>query len=238
MVDITSLVNLSLLVDGQVRHAVDVTTPLNNLIDIINDILNGDLTFDEVQATVAQIATLNVTNSINSERDGAALVARFDTYANGATTALTARRARNTKASPQAVQTNDILGSFGGAGHDGSAFTSYMASMWFEAAQNWSSGVNGTQIRFRTTANGGSTLADALIIHNDKSLEIEGAINHDGAAIGFFGTAPAAQNTGWTAFANLLTDKTCDANSTTVAELADILGTLIETLKGYGLLAA
>lgn len=36
---------------------------------------------------------------------------------------------------------------------------------------------------------------------------------------------------GFTTFANLTTVKTLDANSTTTAELADVLGTLIEALK-------
>lgn len=43
-------------------------------------------------------------------------------------------------------------------------------------------------------------------------------------------------STGWTSFSNLSTDKTCDADATTTAELADILGTLIETLKDAGIL--
>lgn len=69
-------------------------------------------------------------------------------------------------------------------------------------------------------------------------LELDGAFNHDGASVGFYGTAPIAQKTGYTTFSNLSTDRTCDADSTTTAELADILGTLIEDLKAYGLLGA
>lgn len=38
-------------------------------------------------------------------------------------------------------------------------------------------------------------------------------------------------DTGWTAFANLTSDKTLDANATTLDEVADVLGTLIELLK-------
>jgi hypothetical protein len=60
-------------------------------------------------------------------------------------------------------------------------------------------------------------------------------VNNTG--IGFFGTTPAARSTGWTTFTNLTTDKTCDANATTVDELADILGTLIEYLKLIGLIS-
>ena len=45
-------------------------------------------------------------------------------------------------------------------------------------------------------------------------------------------------DTGWTTFANLSTDRTCDANATTVDELADILGTLIEKLKARNIISA
>lgn len=48
----------------------------------------------------------------------------------------------------------------------------------------------------------------------------------------------ATTSTGWTTFTNLSSDKTCDANATTVEELADILGTLIEALKTVGIVAA
>ena len=68
--------------------------------------------------------------------------------------------------------------------------------------------------------------------------EINGALNHDGATVGFFGTAPQAQNAGWEEFANLSSDKTCNADSTSTEELADILGTLIKTLCDMGLLSA
>lgn len=60
----------------------------------------------------------------------------------------------------------------------------------------------------------------------------------NGTGIGFFATTPTARNTGWTTFTNLSVDKTCDADTVVVAELADIVGTLIEELKAKGLIAA
>jgi hypothetical protein len=69
-------------------------------------------------------------------------------------------------------------------------------------------------------------------------LTVDGALNHDGSTVGFFGTTPASRPTGYTTFSNLSSDRTCDANSTTTDELADILGTLIEDLKSLGLIAA
>ena len=69
-------------------------------------------------------------------------------------------------------------------------------------------------------------------------LTITADLSHYGAQIGFFSQDPlAAQSTGWTT-SNVTTDKTLDADSTSTAELADVVCTLIEALKTYGLLGA
>jgi hypothetical protein len=79
---------------------------------------------------------------------------------------------------------------------------------------------------------------DRLILDYDGKLTLAGDFAHQGTNLGFYSATPVARSTGWTTFANLSSDKTCDANSTTVEELADILGTLIVQLKTVGLLAA
>jgi hypothetical protein len=66
------------------------------------------------------------------------------------------------------------------------------------------------------------------------SIEIDGDLNHDGTAVGFFGVAPAARPTTYSV-TNLVTDRSYDANATTTAELADVLGTLIADLRTMGL---
>jgi hypothetical protein len=238
MADITSLVDLSLLVDGQTRHAADVTTPLNNLIDIINDMLNGDQAFDEAALTIATVTTLNVSGTIISTRDGATNTPLFLSYGNSAGSYLFGYRARNTQASPQAVQASDVLVALGGVGHNGTSFGSAQGQLEIQANQTFTTTNKGTKMVFKVTPDNSTTVTQALVIHNDNRLEIEGTLDHDGAAVGFFGTAPAAQSTGWTTFTNLSSDKTCNADSSSVAELADILGTLIEYLKTIGLLAA
>lgn len=55
--------------------------------------------------------------------------------------------------------------------------------------------------------------------------------------IGFWNATPVVQNTGWST-TNSVSDKVLDANSTTLDEVADVLCTLIETLKTYGILGA
>lgn len=55
--------------------------------------------------------------------------------------------------------------------------------------------------------------------------------------IGFFGVTPVARSTGWSV-SNVVTDKTYNATSTTLNEVAHTLGTLIEYLKTIGILGA
>lgn len=74
---------------------------------------------------------------------------------------------------------------------------------------------------------------DKVVISDD--LEIDGDFDHDGSNVGFFGVAPAARASAYTA-TNVAEDRAYDADSTSVEELADVLGTLIADLKLYGLL--
>ena len=53
--------------------------------------------------------------------------------------------------------------------------------------------------------------------------------------IGFFGTAPTAQPGAYTT-SNVSADRSFDADSTTLDEVADVLGTLIADLKTLGLI--
>jgi hypothetical protein len=55
--------------------------------------------------------------------------------------------------------------------------------------------------------------------------------------LGFWNATPVVQSTGWSV-SNETTTKSFDANATTINELADVLGTLIEQLKTYGILGA
>lgn len=79
------------------------------------------------------------------------------------------------------------------------------------------------------------TLTSTGILRVLSEVEIDGALNHDGSTIGFFGTTPAVQVAAYTP-TNVSTDRAYDANATTIDELADILGTLIADLQTYGLL--
>lgn len=62
-----------------------------------------------------------------------------------------------------------------------------------------------------------------------------GTFGHTGIALGFFGATPTIQTPAYTP-TNVSFDRSFDANATTLAELADVLGTLILDLRGFGLI--
>ena len=82
----------------------------------------------------------------------------------------------------------------------------------------------------------GTTTALGLLVTNSGGTA-RFTIRDDGA-YAFAGGTVGVAATGYTTFANLATDRTLDANNTTVEEIADVLGTLIEDLKTKGIIAA
>jgi hypothetical protein len=54
--------------------------------------------------------------------------------------------------------------------------------------------------------------------------------------LGFWNATPVVQNTGWTVTGGYTTDKAFNPESTTLTEVARVLGTLVDQLKTYGIL--
>lgn len=88
---------------------------------------------------------------------------------------------------------------------------------------------NGTGIDFRLADD--SAYAPITV----NSANVAGDLNHDGSNVGFFGVAPVARASAYTP-TNVTPDRAFDADTVAVAELADVVGTLIADLQAYGLL--
>lgn len=71
--------------------------------------------------------------------------------------------------------------------------------------------------------------------HVTGELEIDGALNHDGTTVGFYAVAPTTRSAAYTP-TNVTTDRAYDANSTSIDEIADVLGTLIADLQLTGII--
>jgi len=77
----------------------------------------------------------------------------------------------------------------------------------------------------------------ARVTVTDTTLTIAGALDHDGSTVGFYTVAPVARSTGW-AITNDTTERTFDANATSIDELADVVATLIRDVAATGLVGA
>jgi|GEM_PF-1127497 len=88
-----------------------------------------------------------------------------DTYSAGV---FTGRKARGTIAAPGAVQTDDILATFGGYGYAPGGWpagsTAVKARMQIVAAENWTVSAQGTYINFLTTPTGSLSRAEVMRI--------------------------------------------------------------------------
>lgn len=67
------------------------------------------------------------------------------------------------------------------------------------------------------------------------AVEIDGDLNHDGSNVGLFGVTPAARPAAYT-ITNDATDRTFNADTVAVAELADVVATVIKDLTTIGAL--
>jgi len=90
-------------------------------------------------------------------------------------------------------------------------------------------------INISSQTDGHMDLAADISIDLNSTIVISGDIDHDGSNVGFFGTAPAAQPAAYTP-TNVSTDRSYDANATTLDEISDVLGTLIADLQSLGLI--
>lgn len=86
------------------------------------------------------------------------------------------RGARNTLASPSALQANDTLGIFGGRGYGATSFSSSSrVVIQMKAAENWSDTAQGTDIRFFTCLNTTVIAGERMRIGNEGNVAIGGA---------------------------------------------------------------
>lgn len=104
--------------------------------------------------------------------------------------------------------------------------TTSAKALYFEAA---------TVEYARLETTGGGLLAVPNAFTAGGAVTIGGALDHDGSTIGFFGHSLSTQASAYTP-TSVTTDRSFDADTVDIAELADVVGTLIADLQSYGLL--
>lgn len=138
---------------------------------------------------------------------------------------------------------NYIAGSYARAANFGSGSVLQMYASYIFSGQNPSGTVAenyGIYIEDQAgvgTVNYSIYSAGSGKVYFGGEVEIDGALNHDGSTIGLNGAVPVVRSTGW-AVTNVTSDKVFDANATTLDEISDVLGTLIDYLKLRGDLGA
>ena len=158
--------------------------------------IHNDKSVQVEGALAAGGLSINGTASISIVNPTAALNLLMDTYVDSAGgVTLAGRKARGALGAETAVQSGDTLMTFDGRGYGSTAFSTGRASMQFIASQIWTDANQGAQIRFDTTPNNSAAKETALTIHNDKRLQIEGDLDHNGDLIGFRGTTPVTIHT-------------------------------------------
>lgn len=94
--------------------------------------------------------------------------------------------------------------------------------------------VNGTITSTGAAVNGSLTMGDGnnIVVNSTTGTKIGTATTQK---LGFFNATPVVQPAAYTT-SNVTTDRTYDANATTLDELADVVGTLIADIKSLGLI--
>ncbi len=118
-----------------------------------------------------------------SESNGNAIW--FDTYSNSQNSFLSGRRARDTEASPDPVQSGDVLFRWSAFGYGTTGFSAgSTAKMDAVASETHSDTAHGTKINFSTTPNATTSSVNSVTIEEDGLLEMKfgGAINRNQAS--------------------------------------------------------
>lgn len=117
----------------------------------------------------------------------------LDAFSSTNNGSLTGRRARGTASTPTAVQASDVLLSVLGYGYGG-ASGGYSATsrgrIQIVTSQTWTDTVQGTQLQFSITPNGGVATYVAMVLGNDNSLTVGLAGSNKGSLV-----FPNASNT-------------------------------------------
>lgn len=120
------------------------------------------------------------TGGFNIIRDGAGINLQLASYSAASTNAIVSLKARGTESIPTAVQSGDILFSFGGEGFAQTAFAGINNAVeQFVAGENFSSSNKGAYIRWGVTALTTTARRVRLILTEDGMLGVGKVTNGD-----------------------------------------------------------
>jgi hypothetical protein len=123
------------------------------------------------QNTTTPTAAPSATNLFITGADASNNYTVLDGY--GSASGYIGRRAQGTLASPTAVVAGNALGQIGGRGYGTTGFsTANKAQIVLYAAETWTDSAQGTYLSFHTTANGGTTMTEKMVLDNAGNVGI------------------------------------------------------------------
>ena len=136
--------------------------------------------------------------SIVSEDIGGNAPISLSTYESSAVPAgsFLFNTSRGTVASPQAIQTNDVMGGWYARGMGATAMSFNRGYMLIMAAENWTDSAQGTKLRVKTTTIGTTTQHDSLFVGDNGNVGIGTITPTSKLSIIGLPTSSAGLNTG------------------------------------------
>lgn len=128
-----------------------------------------------LQAQIANISGQSIIDGILSvTTNGPATRILVDTYnnVNSFGSSYRGRRARGTIDLPSGVLKDDVFMQLVGDGFNGTGFSNAKVSAVFFAAEQWTTGANGTYIAFRTTPTGSTVVIERVRIADNGNVGI------------------------------------------------------------------
>ena len=240
------------------QSPADIVRDMNNLLMRIESVLNSGNNELNVGNLISKGTTIR-----HVGWGGFAGVGYRGSFSNQETN-FEGKAARGTEDAPSALQINDAIVQFVGYGYGATSWSSYRGAISITCTENWTDAAQGTKMWFNVTPNGTITPGAALTLNNDKVVDIYNTLRQaagtykqkDGSYYGILdftsSTALAADKTLTIDLANanrtlkfldvvytptnVTTDRSYDANSTSIDEIADVLGTLIADLQSVGII--
>jgi hypothetical protein len=151
-----------------------------NIAGILSPVTNN-LIFTGIDAFNLNANTLPTkqTGTVVQFGDADTITSRIELDAFAAPAHFSGIRSDGTNAAPTTLQSLDEIASFNSFGYNGSAIVGPRAAIRTYAAQNWTSGNNGTYVDIATAPDGTTSLAEVIKFENDGGIDTPSAAGGD-----------------------------------------------------------
>lgn len=177
--------------DSETRY---IKPSSNFYIDTVNNRIGINTTSPDATLDIRSQGTANLRGAYGRHADNTTAFSQFKWIGS---------RSRGTLASPTAVQANDSLVSFNGAGYKASAWSDTVGGYYIYAAENWTNSATGSYLVLRGCDTGGTTVNEwarmdqnGFLLTNQRDLRFGDSDNSNWVALQ--SPSVVASNVTWT----------------------------------------